>query len=332
MSELWPSQNELSTIQVKFNGQPIIIEGDLIWDMELVNDLARTVTSMDVDADTNAHGSVGVPRVTYVCSDEISIDYDDSKATIAVAGPRKNFGQGPALVYLAEYLAANKLAANEGNFLTHAAAVYDPESDRSQVLLGEKGAGKTTLSVRLCSEGGLELIGNDQIYLGSNEQEIYTSSGNTWFNIRRTATESDEYMRRFGETHLSHRGSRPSWNDKIRLEPEEIGIKRRLGAAIVQDIFHIRLDPTQETLYVAPWSGIQQNLVLHERFGRHISGQATPFQDDNGNYLGSLPLIDYHASSRQRDKLVRKIIAKGVTELFAPNSEVAYKYILEQKV
>lgn len=329
MTETISPERNSGSLSLRFNGQPVSVEGDVSWDMAQIEDMAETVTSMELCiGNEDASDS---PRVIYKEANEISVSYDEAENGIKIEGPKNMFGKGTALVYLAEYLAASKLAANNGEFLTHAAAIFNPETNRSQVLLGEKGAGKTTLAIRLCSEAGFELIGNDQVYIGSTEDEIYTTGGNAWFNVRRTATASDDYMQRFAKKIDDHTGLRPSWNDKVRLNPEDIGVKRKLGSVVVGNIFHIRLDPKQDSLYASPWRGVQQNLVLHERFGRHISGQATPLQDDKGSYLGSLPLIDYSRSVSQRDLLVKRIISKGVLEVFAPSSEAAYEYIVRQR-
>jgi phosphoenolpyruvate carboxykinase (ATP) len=313
-------------VQLRFAGQVIRIEGDIEFNMDTLRELSESVTEMTIDQ--RFSNEAAIPRVVYSRADDVGVQYDRDADTLHLSGPARNFGRGTSLVYLAEYLAACTLAERQGDFLTHAAATYNPETDCSQILFGEKGAGKTTLAIRVCKEGGYQIIGNDQVYIGSNAGIIHTTGGNAWFNIRRTAITSDDYLEQIITTRDSI-SEKPAWNDKIRIAPEQLGIVHKIGKVVVGNIFHVRIDHTQDTLHIAPWGGIQQNLILHERLGRHISGQATPLQDDAGNYLGSLPLIKHEATMKRRDELVKHISNMGITEVFAPDGASATRYILE---
>lgn len=325
--DLLSSQSE-GGIQLKFAGQPVRIEGDIEFDLEALQELSESVTEMTIDP-MDEGGETSLPRVSYTRANDIAIEYDGATDTLHLRGPARNFGRGTSLVYLAEYLAACTLAEQQGNFLTHAAATYNPETDRSQILFGEKGAGKTTLAIRVCKEGGHQIIGNDQIYIGSNKRDVRVMGGNGWFNVRQTAIASDEYLKQ-AITVGDNDGRKPAWNDKIRLNPDQLDITQKMGLTVVGNIFHVRIDHTQKGLHTAPWSGVQQNLILHERLGRHISGQATPLQDDTGNYLGSLPLIRHEAAMKRRDELVKRISAFGITEVFAPDGASATSYLIDR--
>lgn len=326
MIEQRPSFRRDDGIQLRFGGQAVQIESDIELNMDALQELSESVTGMTIDQGVG--DEFDVPRVVYTKDDDIAIEYNQSTDTLHLSGPTRNFGRGTTLVYLAEYLAACTLVERKGIFLTHAAATYNPETNSSQILLGEKGAGKTTLAIRVCKEGGHQIIGNDQVYIGIDTNNVRTSGGSTWFNIRRTAIASDDYLRQIIATRDNNR-EKPAWNDKIKLTPEQMGIARKVGQTVVGHIFHIRIDHTQDTLHAAPWSGVQQNLILHERLGRHISGQATPLQDDAGKYLGSLPLVKHETTMRRRDELVKLISSMGVTEVFAPDGASATRYILE---
>lgn len=325
MTEQALSSRRDGGVQLRFAGQAVRIEGDIEFEMDTLQELAESVTEMTIDKEVD---SETIPVVVYHEADDIEVQYDQYIGTLSLSGPTRNFGQGTSLVYLAEYLAACTLAERQGDFLTHAAATYDPETDRSHILFGEKGAGKTTLAIRVCKEGGHQIIGNDQVYIGSDTSDIHTRGGNAWFNIRRTAIASDDYLGEIITRTDSHSG-KPAWNDKIKLTAEQLGIAHKAGQTIVGHVFHVRIDHTQDGIHAAPWEGVQRNLILHERLGRHISGQATPLQDDAGNYLGSLPLVKHENTMRRRDELVGRISSMGITEVFAPDGASATNYILE---
>lgn len=314
--------------RVAFNGQRVNLVSDFDLDSSRLNTLSRTVTGMEL-VDSPDVGDVEVPRVEYTPSSSLSIEYDDTNKVISVKGPVSRFSRGEALLYVAEYLATCLQSSEKGTFLTHAAATYNKDSDASTILFGEKGAGKTTIALRICVEGGMQLIGNDQVYIGATAENVTTEGGNQWFNVRETAIKSDDFLSGL-LAEKSRDESKPSWNDKIRMDLTGLGVAGKDGVARVENIYHLRLDATQDELYVHPWEGVQRNLILHEKIGRHILSQATPFQDDNGEYLGSLPLIEIEQSMSNRDRLVRSIIKAGVMEVFAPNSEVAVNYILNR--
>lgn len=314
---------------VAFNGERVSLVSQIDLDRDRLESLSKTVTGMEL-MDGIDTIDIGTPRVEYTPSNNISIDYNAAERLMSVSGPLSRFSRGDSILYIAEYLATCLQSAQKGTFLTHAAAVYDKTNDASTVLFGEKGAGKTTVALRLCREAGMQLVGNDQVYIGANNDSVYTEGGNQWFNVRETAIQSDAFLSGL-LAGKSRDESKPTWNDKVRIDLAELGVEGKEGVAQVSDLYHLRLDPTQEELYVAPWEGVQRNLILHEKIGRHILSQATPFQDDNGEYIGSLPLIEIEKSMSNRDRLVRSMIGAGVVEVFAPNSEVAVDYILSKE-
>ncbi|MGK2896085.1 MAG: phosphoenolpyruvate carboxykinase (ATP), partial [Candidatus Saccharimonadales bacterium] len=206
---------------VAFNGQRV----NLVSDTELARDrfetLSKTITGMEVVEAPKVE--VEVPRVEYSPANTISIEYDESEKAILVKGPLEHFSRGDALLYISEYLATCLQSAQKGTFITHAAAVYDSASDGSTVLFGEKGAGKTTVALRLCMEGGMQLIGNDQIYLGTDGVNLTTEGGNQWFNIRETAIKSDAFLSSIFTT-KSRDKSKPAWNDKVRIDLDDLAL------------------------------------------------------------------------------------------------------------
>jgi len=217
-------------------------------------------------------------------------------------------------------------AAASGSMLVHAAAVADAKAEHSVLIFGEKGAGKTTIAFRLCHQYGFGLVGNDQVFLGVRDGVVVTEGGDDYFNIRQTAATADPYI---SSLVPEYPRDKPAWNNKVRLDTKDIGVDAVNLTLPVHTIYHVRIDNTQEGLEAKNWAGLQRSLFLHERIGRHVTGQATPFLDDHGNYLGSLPLVEYTHASKNRDRLVRALGTVGITEVFAGNGDLAINYIIQ---
>lgn len=267
--------------------------------------------------------------INYIEGEIPSVTFDYDSHCLSVKGPLRQFNKGRALYFLSEYMSECLQAPYTNSLLIHAAAVYSKEKDKSYLILGEKGSGKTTLVFRLCQELGLSLIGNDLVRIGYDENgDLFTKEGSRWFDIRETAVKADEYMNKLA-TILSAKSTN-SWNNKTRILPEHHSINTHFEQAKIDKILNIRIDPYQNHFSARPWEGVQRNLILHEKIGRHISGQATPFQDDQGNYLGSLPSINRQQASLVRDNIVRCMIHTGITELFGPNSKALSNWFKEE--
>ncbi|HHQ2480888.1 TPA: hypothetical protein ACSPJ7_005270 [Bacillus cereus] len=258
-----------------------------------------------------------------------SVTYNNANHCLSVKGPLELFGDGRALYFLSEYMFECLQAPYTNSLLIHAAAVYSKTKNKSYLILGEKGSGKTTLAFRLCDEFGLSLIGNDLVRVGYDENgELFTKEGSRWFDVRETAVKADCYMGKLADT-LEFKSLNP-WNNKTRILPADHAIETHLKQSGIDRIFNIRINSYQNCFSACVWEGVQRNLILHEKVGRHISGQATPFQDDYGNYLGSLPSIACDQTFPIRDSIVRGMINKRIIELSGPDSQSLVDWFKEE--
>lgn len=310
-----------------FNGADILLISDHPFAASRFKGLGSTVTGLCVSDGEQGINPVGT--LYYQPSETVGVTYSDDNKELIISGPEDAFGEGTALAFVAQYMAECLRDDSGGSMLVHAAAVSIPDTDSSYIIFGDKGAGKTTLALRLCHQHGFQLIGNDQIYLGSPEEgKLIVDGGNKWFDVRQTAILSDPYLKELFKEEVNNHPA--AWNNKRRVYPEEIGIKALATQTVVRKLFHIRIDHTQPGIHAETWNGLQRSLYVHELLGRHISGQATPLLDDNGSYLGSLPPIEFRKAALKKDVLVQSILSSGLTEIFANNSDLAVDYVLEE--
>ncbi|HEP4075737.1 TPA: serine/threonine protein kinase, partial [Streptococcus pyogenes] len=249
--------------------------------------------------------------VKFINSNQQLIEYDGN-GNILVYGRLKYFKEGISLYYIGEYLAECLLIEHSDTLLIHAAAVYNPLSGHSILLLGDKGAGKTTVAIRLCIEHGYHLIGNDQVIFGSNSGILLTYAGTSFFKIRRTAVLSDNLLFKLFSKFFNRslQFNKASWDDKISIFPKELGIRTCNFSTEISKIYYIKTDKKEKQIYHSIWSDSLASLYLNELLGRHISGQVACFQSDNGKYFSTMPLINYEKNNRVREQIVKGIFAK----------------------
>ncbi|HVC36014.1 MAG TPA: hypothetical protein VNE40_01020 [Candidatus Dormibacteraeota bacterium] len=310
----------VNSIDLNFQGVTIGISGqDFLTSTTLAN-LESNITGLRVGKsfETIARGQIDFTPAATVSAKLIG------EQALSITGQPHLFAGGIAIAHTAQYMSECIRPSVKDLFLVHAAAVVDPQDNSAIVLFGEKGAGKTTLAFRLCHEHGYVLVGNDQIFLGHDNERLYVEGGNNYFDIRTTAVRSDSYL---GSVVLARSNNKPAWNDKLRVRAHDLGIASSTEYHTAKQLLHVRIDHTENSLKVAPWSGLQQTLVMHERIGRHISGQATPLLDDNGTYYGSLPSMLNQHGLAARDRIVSHIQTIGITEIFAPNAQAALEFI-----
>lgn len=233
--------------------------------------------------------------------------------------PAKSYDESATIYYLAE-LAAEQKRQLHGGALLHAAGVFLPESGRGLLILGEKGAGKTSTAIGLCKGAGGQLVGNDQIILGSSRSSINLIEGSKDIHIRRTAAiQEPELMSLVNYDDES----KPNWDNKETISPLRAGIQEAYGAHEVTDVFQVVIDRTlEETTVKHELNDTQTLLFLVEKISRHIRGVATPITNNEGVFEGFSPSLDTPETSANRKRLIDLILNEiCVTKIYAPSTE-----------
>ena len=243
----------------------------------------------------------------------------------------ESYANGTTLYYLAE-LAAERARQLKGGVMMHAASTYLPDQERGVLVLGQKGAGKTSTVASLCLNHGAELIGNDQVILGLDEVDgISLVDGTKILRIRKTAALQDETLSKL--TDFLNDDNPVHWDNKIEIDPENAEIDLAMGAKQMTDIVQVIIDRTVERTHVKhAVADIQTTLFLSEIVSRHIRGVATPIIDRSDRFEGFAPSMDSQETANNRASLVQRMLGEyGVRKIYAPSTDHVVDEILSHE-
>lgn len=253
-------------------------------------------------------------------SDNIELKYDNENNNFFFDCPTDLIKSGRCLLFLALSLSERERQLR-GQLLSHGAGIASP-SGQGILLLGNQGAGKTTLALNLCKRN-FSLIGNDQVFIGPKAQddELMLLGGTKYITVRETAlgrNNLDSYNLQFNSSTIS------KWNNKKTYTCNDLGIRSTQTPTKIEKTLIIHMDATgKEELTInrmSPFS-IRTNLFLAEKFSRHISGVATHLLSDNGELLCLTPSLDNAITQQARLKIIRDLYDIGVYEVSGGNVE-----------
>ena len=230
---------------------------------------------------------------------------------LVVKAPTTHFSQGKSLIYIAQWLAELECTSHY-SLLIHAGGVVDPDG-QAVLILGDKGAGKTSIVLELCRSHGYYLIGGDQVRLSiGDDGGLWVGPGDQQLVVRKSAVEAEPCFRTL-EIDF-HQEDNPDWETKERLPLAVNGITPTDRDHKMKSCFKVRIDRTACDSSSGVWPIYARTLFIHELIGRHISGQATPFMSDSGRYYGSIPRPIFSTCGTEdpitvRDRLAAMLIA-----------------------
>jgi hypothetical protein len=216
--------------------------------------------------------------------------------------------RSPTLAY-ATYTALER-ARQERQMLTlHANATVTP-SGHGLLLLGTKGAGKTSVTLALGARGWTH-AGDDLTVLAEDEDGLLILPGKATAAVR-------------------------PQNPELWQAPKPVVVLSPFLRVPVPLVGVIRLTvhpavPRPLLVPATPFSANEQ-LRLHEALARYISGLPTPLTGPNGAPYGPIWQLDAHPLARWRTHLIARLEQHPYTYLYAPDPQSAADLITKEYV
>ena len=257
------------------------------------------------------------PSILYKPDLDVDFFYDPIDKRMFINGPQEHFLNGQALAYLSYWLSEGERQTKR-IFSMHSAAVA--LDGRGVLLIGEKGAGKTTTMMDLSRRYNAELLANDlsvvahplddlvQIIEGSKRVRLRLGSVKTHF------PELTDFFPDLG-------GS--PWETKVLIPPEQLGIRIRNKQADLKEAFLVHLSPDpQESLKIKRMSGLPAFFELYENLSRIIRGSAVSIFGSDGNILGFIPSLETKETHQNKVALLNHLINdRGIWSISGSNLE-----------
>ena len=215
--------------------------------------------------------------------------------TVRIRLPRATASTG-SLAY-ATYTALERARQQQGKVTVHATTLHAP-GGRAVLLLGEKGAGKTTTALALAARGWVH-AGDDLVVLAEDPGGVAVWPG------KPTAAVRDPHA-------------------PLAPKPVRDLVPFAAGPAPLGWIVRLAVHPRLQAALVpaVPWS-VNETLRLHELLARSISGLPTPLTGVGTVPYGPVWPLDTPLLARWRSQLIARLAACRFDYLHAPGAETA---------
>ncbi|QNT91823.1 hypothetical protein HEP81_01494 [Streptomyces griseofuscus] len=237
-------------------------------------------------------------------TESVDVEVTRGSAAVTVTGDTVRLRLPPSvtasdtLAYVT-YTALERVRQQQLKITVHATALIVPEG-RAVLLLGTKGAGKTSTALALAARGWTH-AGDDLVVLGeSGDGTVAVWPGKS------TAAVRDPAQPLAPKPHRA-------------LEPFAV------GPAPLAHIVHLAVHPALGTASITPAVplSVNERLRLHELLGRSISGLPTPLNGVTGVPYGPVWPLDTPGLARWRSHLITRLASCQFDYLHAPDPETA---------
>lgn len=174
------------------------------------------------------------------------------------------------------------------------------KNGEATLLIGEAGAGKTSIALNLCENYGFSLISNDMTLIGIEEEKLMAYGGTKFINLRYLSVEKNlKFL-----SYLFKSKEIDSWNDKICVLARNIGYNEEYNSIPITNIIFVHLDNNSQKMQVTPADTWRNNFLLYQNLSSHIRGTAATFIDKNGHPIDFIPSFETRETYLNRKQII----------------------------
>lgn len=222
-----------------------------------------------------------------------------SNNTMTINYPYENLSKS-ILLYLGYHFLEKQFGEN-GLCSCHSACVE--KNGKATLLIGEAGAGKTSLAINLCQNYGFSLISNDLTLIGLQDDKLFAFGGTKFLNLRYASVANNmPYL-----SYLFQNKTKDDWASKISVLAKDINIQENYETIPIENILFVHIDNRWEKLECTSGDTWRNNFLLYQNLSSHIRGNSATFIDKKGHPLAYIPSLDSKQTYDNRKKIIEII-------------------------
>lgn len=267
------------------------------------------------------------PSIFYYPARDTEFSYLTEQKVFVIKGRIEDFEDGQALAYASFWL--SEAERQRGSvFTVHAAALS--MNDKGILLVGDRGSGKTSITLGLLERFDGQLAANDLTILryDTNEGQAFLEGGSKMLRLRFASIKS-----RFPHllSFFADKNDDAPWLSKALVDPKQLGISVIEESKLLSTAFTVHLDSDpNEPLIVTRLSGIEVQFELYENLSRIIRGSAISVFGSDKNILGYMPSLDDEDTHKKRVELINYLTQRlGVWHVSGGNLDQICEVILK---
>lgn len=204
------------------------------------------------------------------------------------------------IIYSARYLLEKQWGEN-GKATCHSACV---EKDGKAILiLGNEGAGKTSIALNLCMRYGYNLISNDQTIIGKQDDILMAFGGTKFISLRYTSVKENmpNLIKVFGEKEIEE------WSEKVIVMARDLEIKEVNEKVPIEQVVRVHTDNRIDSLKSSQGDNWRNNFLLYEILTENIRNTNSTIVDKYGHPIGYVPSYDTKEMYEKRVDVINTI-------------------------
>lgn len=249
---------------------------------------------------------------------ETGLYYDEKIRRAYLFGRPTDFIDGQAIAWVS-YWMMEQQKQEKSYFTMHSSALTI--NGKGILLLGQSGAGKTSLMLNLCQKYPSTVISNDLTVVRHDPQsrKMFLIDGTKEIRLRLASVEKNFPNLRY----LFPGNNASAWESKVVVSPEGIGLKSESGTPEIHSVFEVYLDSKgTDDLSIKQEKEIPIRYKLYEDMSRIVRGSAISVFDGKQKFLGYMPSLDSDKIHDNRVSCIEEMVDNiGVISVSGGNIE-----------